>query len=90
MAQQARKRSWSVKKGGKDVIKEEASGGGHALSRDLDCKHTFGSVGQKALQGGSEKAGPNEPFCDLLIGGVKAMQIGIGFPFLEEQFDLPP
>ncbi len=33
---------------------------------------------------------PNQPLCDGGFAGIESVQSRIGFPFLEDKFDLPP
>src|SRR5207247_6905921 len=46
-------------------------------------------VRQKPFERGGSNRRPNQPFDDGDLGGVKGMQIGVGFPFFKQQFHLP-
>ena len=55
-----------------------------------DLREELGHVGQKPFERGRGNRRPNQPLDDGGIGGVKGMQIGVGFPFFKQQFYLPP
>ena len=42
-----------------------------------------------SLYNSGQNAGPNQSFHNRLFPSVEAVQIGIGFPFLEQKFHLP-
>ena len=46
-------------------------------------------VSQEAFQARSAERGPDESFGDVLVGGIEAVQIGVGLPFLEHELHLP-
>jgi hypothetical protein len=61
---------------------------------DLACRHghlrqDLGHIGQKPLERRRGNGSPDEPLDNGGIGRVKGMQIGIGFPFFQQQFHLP-
>ena len=59
------------------------------MGRNVDCEDVLSGVREESLQSGGENACPDESLGNRVVGCVEPVQVGVGLPLLEKEFDLP-
>jgi hypothetical protein len=72
-----------------ELVDDVTSAHRDAARGDRFAADELGGVSQEALEHGRAEARPDQSRSDVLVRSIELVQVGVGLPFLKQQFDLP-